>query len=99
MSGLATPLTSIMVLIQDVTQGLSNLFGMSGDSTALDNAVGAARVDTIHILPYHVYGENKYGLIGREYPMGYDIKPLPKEEAAKFKKIVEDQGLKCVIEG
>lgn len=43
MSGLATPLTSIMVLIQDVTQGLSNLFGMSGDSTALDNAVGAAQ--------------------------------------------------------
>lgn len=56
-------------------------------------------VDMIHILPYHVYGENKYGLIGREYPMGYDIKPLPKEEAAKFKKIVEDQGLKCVIGG
>ena len=23
-------------------------------------------VDTIHILPYHVYGENKYKLIGRE---------------------------------
>ena len=43
MSGLATPLTSIMVLIRDVTQGLSNLFGMTGDSTALDNAVGAAQ--------------------------------------------------------
>ena len=43
MSGLATPLTSIMVLIQDVTQGLSNLFGLTGDSTALDNAVGAAQ--------------------------------------------------------
>lgn len=43
MNGLATPLTSIMVLIQDVTQGLSNLFGLTGDSTALDNAVGAAQ--------------------------------------------------------
>lgn len=43
MSGLATPLTSVMVLIQDVAQGLSNLFGMTGDSTALDNAVGAAQ--------------------------------------------------------
>lgn len=56
-------------------------------------------VDTIHILPYHTYGESKYELLGREYPMGYDIKPLPKEEAEKFKQIVENEGLHCFIGG
>ncbi len=27
-------------------------------------------VDTIHLLPYHTFGENKYTLLGRIYPMG-----------------------------
>ncbi len=27
-------------------------------------------VDTIHLLPYHSFGENKYNLLGRQYPMG-----------------------------
>lgn len=56
-------------------------------------------VDTIHVLPYHTYGENKYGLLGMDYPMGYDIKPLPREEAEKFQKIVQEQGLNCIIGG
>lgn len=56
-------------------------------------------VKTIHVLPYHVYGENKYKLLGQEYMMGYDIKPLPREEAEGFKRVVEAQGLSCVIGG
>lgn len=56
-------------------------------------------VDTIHVLPYHTYGENKYELLGKGYPMGYDIKPLPMEEAERFQKVVQDQGLRCVIGG
>lgn len=56
-------------------------------------------VDTIHILPYHTYGENKYGLLDQSYPMGDAIKPLPMEEAEKLQKLVWDEGLKCVIGG
>jgi len=56
-------------------------------------------VDSLHVLPYHVYGENKYSLMGRDYPMGYEIKPLPREEAEKFKTVVEASGLNCMIGG
>lgn len=56
-------------------------------------------VDTIHVLPYHTYGENKYSLIDVAYPMGYEVKPLPPEEAEKFKQVVERQGLRCIIGG
>lgn len=55
-------------------------------------------VDTIHILPYHTYGENKYDLLGTDYPMG-DTPPLPLEEAEKLKNVVEAAGLQCVIGG
>lgn len=56
-------------------------------------------VDTIHVLPYHTLGENKYGLLGQEYPMGEEIKPLPMEEAEKFKAVVESEGFNCIIGG
>ena len=56
-------------------------------------------VDTIHILPYHTYGENKYELLGKDYPMGAEIKPLAAEDAARFQKVVESQGLRCSIGG
>ncbi|WP_101696899.1 glycyl-radical enzyme activating protein [Clostridium minihomine] len=56
-------------------------------------------VDTVHVLPYHTLGENKYNLLGKEYSMGYEIKPLPPEEAAKFQQIVQNQGLRCVVGG
>jgi pyruvate formate lyase activating enzyme len=56
-------------------------------------------VDTIHVLPYHVYGQNKYAMLGREYPMGYEIKPLSKEDAAQYQKVVEVQGLRCSVGG
>jgi pyruvate formate lyase activating enzyme len=55
-------------------------------------------VDTIHILPYHTYGVNKYGLIGKEYPLT-EVPPLTKDEIANLKKLVEDEGFKCVIGG
>lgn len=56
-------------------------------------------VDTIHVLPYHTYGENKYDLIGKDYPMGGEIKPLPPEDAARFQRIVQGQGLRCIVGG
>ena len=56
-------------------------------------------VDTIHILPYHTYGENKYELLGEDYPMGYEIKPLTRPEAEALQEVVLNEGLNCVIGG
>lgn len=55
-------------------------------------------VNTIHLLPYHTYGENKYDLLGREYLMK-DIKPLSNSKIEILQQIIEDQGIKCVIGG
>lgn len=55
-------------------------------------------VNEVHILPYHVFGENKYKLLDREYSM-MDIEPMEKEDAIVFKEIVESYGLKCQIGG
>lgn len=55
-------------------------------------------VDTIHILPYHRYGENKYKLLDREYLMG-QIEQLEAEDVEVFKDILEQHGFKCMIGG
>ncbi|MBK1664602.1 glycyl-radical enzyme activating protein [Rhodospirillum rubrum] len=55
-------------------------------------------VNTIHLLPYHTYGENKYALLGREYPMG-DTKALSEKTVELLKGVVEGLGLRCVIGG
>lgn len=49
-------------------------------------------VSEIHLLPYHTFGENKYALLGRDYPLrekaaGVGIGPL--------KKVVEERGFTC----
>lgn len=55
-------------------------------------------VNTIHLLPYHTYGENKYNLLGREYLMK-DVKSLNEKMIETLKEIIEEQGIKCVIGG
>lgn len=55
-------------------------------------------VNTIHLLPYHTYGENKYDLLGREYLMK-DVKSLNENMIETLKEIIEEQGIKCVIGG
>lgn len=55
-------------------------------------------VDTIHLLPYHTFGENKYDLLGREYVLD-GLKRLGKEDLEEHKKIVESYGLRCIIGG
>ena len=53
---------------------------------------------TIHLLPYHTFGENKYDLLGRDYELA-DIKPLKPEELEPFKAMVEKEGFQCIIGG
>ena len=55
-------------------------------------------VETMHLLPYHTYGENKYALLGRDYPMG-EVPTLSCDRIEELKRVVESHGLNCVIGG
>ena len=55
-------------------------------------------VNTVHLLPYHTYGENKYELLGRQYTM-IGTTPVPAETVDALKGLVEGMGLRCVIGG
>ena len=55
-------------------------------------------VRTIHLLPYHTYGENKYSLLGRSYPME-GTKKLTPEEVSSLEAVVTGEGFECVIGG
>lgn len=55
-------------------------------------------VDTIHLLPYHRYGENKYDLLGMEYTMPNKA-ALSQEDMEALAGIVQSYGFSCVIGG
>lgn len=55
-------------------------------------------VDTLHLLPYHTFGENKYSLLGRLYPLD-GVQSLADEKMERLKKIVESMGFHCHIGG
>lgn len=55
-------------------------------------------VDTLHLLPYHNLGSNKYELLGRDYEMA-GIPNMKPGELEGMKQIVENEGLTCVIGG
>ena len=50
----------------------------------------------VNILPYHEYGSNKYGSIGRVYPMPPTQKPSP-EQLNHSRRIFAQFGLECQI--
>lgn len=56
------------------------------------------KVDTVHLLPYHSLGSNKYNLLGREYDMG-DTSNLHGEDLKKMEQEVLKTGLNCIIGG
>ena len=57
------------------------------------------RVEQIHLLPYHKYGEGKYEGLGRPYPLK-DIPMLPEGRMEKLKAAVERKtALYCQIGG
>lgn len=53
-------------------------------------------IDTIHLFPYHPFGENKYNLLGRIYPMR-NAKSHPEDKIESLKKMVELMGFHCHI--
>lgn len=76
--------------------------GVNADPVSIDAIARFAElmetVETVHLLPYHTYGENKYELLGRDYPMG-EVPKLAPETVAELKRVVEGHGLTCVIGG
>lgn len=79
-------------LIPDFNSSMQDILELCRFTKTLNN------IDTIHLLPYHTYGENKYELLGRNYLMK-DSRSLKEDEIEVLKKIIEDQGIKCIIGG
>lgn len=63
-----------------------------------DFAATLPGVDTIHLLPYHTYGENKYALLGRAYKMPA-VKSPDGERMSSLRDLVERKGFHGVIGG
>lgn len=55
-------------------------------------------VKTVHLLPYHTFGENKYHMLGQPYPME-GVPDLTVEKQTELKAVIEGLGLQCVIGG
>jgi pyruvate formate lyase activating enzyme len=54
------------------------------------------KVEKVSLLPYHNWGEQKYGRLGRRYPA--EGTPVPDEDhMQELKKIVESYGLNVTI--
>lgn len=55
-------------------------------------------INEIHLLPYHNFGENKYNLLGRIYPL-HGVKELPKDKINLLKQEIEKFDIACQIGG
>ena len=55
-------------------------------------------VKTVHLLPYHTYGQNKYELLGKSYPLA-GVKNLRDEDVENLRLVVEQEGFTCLIGG
>lgn len=76
--------------------------GVNDNPEEIHNIAEFARlmfnVDTLHLLPYHSFGENKYGLLGRIYPMG-EADSIAESKMELLKSEVESSGFHCHIGG
>ncbi|HCN98537.1 MAG TPA: glycyl-radical enzyme activating protein, partial [Leclercia sp.] len=76
--------------------------GVNDNPQEIHNIAEFARlmqnVDTIHLLPYHSFGENKYNLLGRQYPLS-EAKSIAEASMATLKATVESSGFNCHIGG
>ncbi len=79
-------------LIPGINDDLDSIRAIAGFAKLMNN------VETIHILPYHNYGENKYALLGRIYPMD-GTRFVAEEQVNKFKSEIESMGFTCHIGG
>lgn len=75
--------------------GFNDTEGEIREIAKFAKSVGA---ESIHLLPYHKLGYDKYVGLGREYPMGSTASPN-KEKMASLKNAAESEGINTVIGG
>lgn len=78
-------------LIPGITDKPENLTAIAEFVKSLSNR------HVVNLLPYHNYGENKYKMLGVEYPL-HGTKKQSKEQLLEMKEIFEDFGLECTVE-
>lgn len=93
------------VRVSEITQTVIRVPTIPGVNADEEDILAISRfaktlhnIKTIHLLPYHTYGENKYELLGRDYLMK-DVMTLTPEKIQALKTVVEGQGLECIIGG
>jgi len=77
-----------------------------GLNDSVDNISAAARfvsverenLKRIELLPYHKYGTQTYGQLGREYQLP-DVEPPAEDQMERLKEIVESCGVTAQIGG
>lgn len=92
----------ISKLVKKMVVRIPTIKGVNASTEDMEKVCSFAKtlnnIDTIHILPYHTYGENKYKLLGKEYPIG-KIETLTNEEINKFESVIEKNRFRCIIGG
>jgi len=72
------------------------------DDNMLDTAMLAAKLDKnlqrVELLPYHKFGTQTYGRIGREYKLT-DVEPPSDDYMKRLKETVESCGVRAQIGG
>lgn len=94
-AGIAAQMTQVVIrvpLIPNVNNSADEIRSICSYAKKLRG------IRTIHLLPYHTYGENKYGLLGKNYEMR-GVGDMKTEEAANLQKVVEQEGFRCIIGG
>jgi pyruvate formate lyase activating enzyme len=62
------------------------------DAAALGRLLRSAGADTVQLLPFHQFGQNKYALLGLEYQFAKK-KALHTEDLEAFAALLEQQGV------
>ncbi len=91
---LATHKTAIIVRIP-VVPGFNDSIETIGEMARLAKGL---RIQEIHLLPYHRYGQGKYRLLERVYPFKGPDK-VPQAQLERLQQVIEDEGLRVRIGG
>ncbi|MEW5289290.1 glycyl-radical enzyme activating protein [Erwinia papayae] len=94
-----------LIRISSITQAVVRIPvipGVNDNQQEMQRIAGFARlmsnVTTIHLLPYHNFGENKYDLLGRDYLLsGYSS--VSPEKIASLQETIVSSGFECLIGG
>ncbi|MGO3780442.1 MAG: glycyl-radical enzyme activating protein [Enterococcus viikkiensis] len=67
------------------------------NATAFANLFNQMNITAVELLPFHQFGEKKYTLLERDYPL-HDVPQLHSEELDYFKEILEAHQIQCLIQ-